>query len=253
MINYIHNFAGDISLFDIPNHTKVRVGRRGDGGYVLLKELLGLPPTLYSYGVGDDVSFELDFLRLAGACSHVRLFDHTIAELPEKHPAFIHHKEPARVERSFPLNSVLKIDIEGGEWEFLKHAPISHCSQIVVEFHLHHNDPPQGCSPYFKGHFQRLMGKENRARFLAYSKILRRLNSTFFCFHAHINNSLPLWDVEGSKFPPLLELSFVRQDLVDEKYISHRAIGGTPALDWPNKSDRADYWWDPINCTGGTL
>jgi hypothetical protein len=68
--------------YDIAGAEKIRLGREMDGGYVMLAGH-SLPSVLYSFGIGDEISFEYD-LALRGCHSH--LFDHTINGLPYQHP-----------------------------------------------------------------------------------------------------------------------------------------------------------------------
>ena len=46
---------------DVVNGKKIRLGRNHDGGYVLIDE--GNFDKLYSYGIGDDISFETAFVN----------------------------------------------------------------------------------------------------------------------------------------------------------------------------------------------
>jgi hypothetical protein len=43
--------------------SKKRYGRLFDGGYITHPEVVELVDVLYSYGINDDVSFELDFIK----------------------------------------------------------------------------------------------------------------------------------------------------------------------------------------------
>ena len=86
----------------------------------------------------------------------------------------------------------------------------------------------------------------NEGIFIKYCLALEKLNEHFYIFHAHANNSLPLIEVNGYKFPPLMELSFVRKDLVA---CAMPTIETFPVegLDYPNKTDRPDIKdWYPI-------
>ena len=51
-----------------------RLGSFHDGGYVVLDSIL--TKRLYSFGVGDETSFEIDFIKREGAVAH--MFDHTV-------------------------------------------------------------------------------------------------------------------------------------------------------------------------------
>jgi hypothetical protein len=50
---------------------------------------------------------------------------------------------------------------------------------------------------------------------------------------------LPLVDIDGHKTPQLLELSFVKNDVIKDKKVSD-VIYPIQNLDYPNKTDRPD-------------
>ena len=84
----ISKFLEALKIFDC-NMQQVGIGNKSDGGYVTLDQINKQCNVLYSLGVGDDVSFELDFVNRYPQ-SKVQLFDHTIEFLPENHPNFIY-------------------------------------------------------------------------------------------------------------------------------------------------------------------
>jgi len=55
---------------------KIRLGRKGDGGYIIYDKLLYETDALITYGVGYDISFEEDFNRLTN--KKVLMFDPTL-------------------------------------------------------------------------------------------------------------------------------------------------------------------------------
>lgn len=59
------------------NNKLLRLGRNADGGYVVDQELLGRSNYLLSFGLGDDWSFELDFLK-HNKDSIIHIYDHTV-------------------------------------------------------------------------------------------------------------------------------------------------------------------------------
>ena len=69
------SFLNNILVFDT-EHTKVRVGDKKDGGYVVLEEVSLETEILYSYGVEYNSSFEGEFVKRFD-CDAV-LFDHTV-------------------------------------------------------------------------------------------------------------------------------------------------------------------------------
>ncbi len=74
-----------LSPFNAEGLQKKRLGRRHDGGYVVPINIARQARACLTYGVSDDISFELELVR---ACPDLRvfLFDHTI-EAPPAHPA----------------------------------------------------------------------------------------------------------------------------------------------------------------------
>ncbi len=64
---------------EVPSCSKKRYGANSDGGYVLID--LPAYDALYSYGIGDNISFDLDFVSQYDA--PVFCYDHTISSLPD--------------------------------------------------------------------------------------------------------------------------------------------------------------------------
>jgi hypothetical protein len=214
---------------------KVRVGPPRDGGYVLFDYLCQDADLLVSFGIGDDVSFELDFLRRYPAETAL-LFDPNIEKPPVEHPKFHFSRAPALdgVGRMTP-DAAVKMDIEWDEWHLLEHVSFR-CAQLVMEAHLLPCVPPSDCSPYFRGLYDRL----NTVLFQRYADALQRLASDYHLCHAHTNNSLPPQWVLGRWLPPLWELTWVRKDLVE---VQEACFDDFPVrdIDHPNKNDRPDY------------
>lgn len=65
----------------------IRVGRHGDGGYLMLNYMQG--GIAYSFGINDDVSWDTD---MANYGYDVYMYDHTIDRLPLDNPNFHFHK-----------------------------------------------------------------------------------------------------------------------------------------------------------------
>lgn len=238
----IGSFLGQIQVYDV-GLDKARFGRGQDGGYVLLPSLCPLAGTIYSFGVGDDVSFELDLMgRFPSMVA--RLYDSAIDEPPQAHERFIFHRRAA-IPGSLPQfarDSILKMDIEWDEWDIFLGLPqkaLVGFSQMAVEFHAFHVGQVEARTPYFRGLYGVVADKLNHHLFGIYDEVLDSINREFWCFHVHANNSLPLVGLGGFRFPPLLEMSFVRKDLVGavRPYFGPAPVRG---LDFPNKLDRSD-------------
>lgn len=192
-----------LMLFD-PKPTDLsmlqRFGSRNDGGYLLLDDL-SQNDFLISMGVADDVNFEKEAIeKIAG----VDLYDNSISELPGeiKNSRFFAEriggsggtslrKSIERVEPTF--NLLLKMDIEGSEWETLDTATsleLGRFRQMVVEFH----------------NFKDIENDEffNRAR-----RVLEKIDMTHFVMNSHPNNHGGVVLVENLLLPNVVEITFL--------------------------------------------
>src|SRR6056300_1357787 len=85
------------------NLPKVRVGKKGDGGYVIC-ELGNTYDALYSYGSNDNITFEKSFHEKYGTTSYV--YDHTIEGITDK-PEYINFfKEGVAPEKKGSLDTI---------------------------------------------------------------------------------------------------------------------------------------------------
>jgi hypothetical protein len=217
---------------DIP---KIRVGSRGDGGYIMA-DVFSPDQAVLSFGLGGNVDFDL---RMAQSGHAIYMYDHTIAELPHEHPLFHYSKEgvagasnPAialySIEDHLARKGVagdrliLKIDVEGAEWETFQMMPepvLARFEQIVVEIHCLTQIGDPG------------------VRALVF-EVLSKLNRRFTLFHVHANNNAPIRIVDGMPVCDVLELSYVKTGLVKRK--PSRTVYPTP-LDAANKVGTSDY------------
>lgn len=229
--------------------TKVRVGQESDGGYVGYKEIFEKTQVLYSYGIGNDVGFEKDFISKFRACEEVRMYDPSINALPETDPKFFFEK---RELGSGAYNCIdydlrwskcahhrtLKIDIEWHEWDCLINTPrqvLRSFDQIIVEFHIlpveHYMTPRY--TDYFNGFFTSVYANMNDSMFKKYAAVLDWVKRSHSIVHMHGNNSLSPKFYGGVMLPPLLEVTFLRNDLATfEQFKDTLPIAG---LDFPCK------------------
>jgi hypothetical protein len=272
MSGAITRFFNDLQVFDVEGYTKVRVGRQCDGGYVVLDDLCH-DTTLYSYGIGDDISFEEDYARRYNA--RVRCFDHTIDGIKTEDSRIKWVKRGLGNGRNcrmpvqdVPLSErterVLKVDVEHNEWDWLaRWGPGDNWSQIIIELHvlpvsttrphvpyLKDGEVVTGeLSPYFTGLFAKFDEQVNDYVFSLYARGLARLLHSHRVFHVHGNNSLPKVRLEGHEWPQLLELSLVRND-TNLKFTPTKETFPVPGLDFPNKINRPDFTSIlPFKCT----
>lgn len=210
---------------------KVRVGHRRDGGYVLAD----LPSTsdVLSFGISNDVSFEA---AMAGRGHRSFMFDHTIDSLPEENAKFSWFRTgicgsgqsshdllslDEHIGRLPDLTSslILKMDVEGAEWDVFSSqlsSNLGRFEQIVLEVHW----------------LQRLDEPEFQDKVL---RSMQTLTAHFTLFHVHANNCRPLGIVGGFAVADVLELSFVRSDLVEPRpsrtlYPSELDLGNNHAV-----------------------
>ncbi len=95
-------------------------------------------------------------------------------------------------------NLVLKIDIEGYEWDVfdkINVEDLKRFTQIVCEFHR----------------MDQLAWVD---KIDVFERVIQKLSLYFNVIHMHANNVGWLVDVDYVKVPVLLEISFVRNDLV---------------------------------------
>jgi len=189
-----------------------RVGDNFDGGYVL-SSLISKEMHCLSIGAGTNISFDIE---IANFVNTVHLYDHTIPELPttlEENTNIQFFKNGLGTTRhdefvtlqdcfdKFPTNAqlILKVDIEGDEWNiFSTVSPdlLFRCQQIVVEFHG-------------------LLELHNELFFKTMTKALENLAASHSPVNIHPNNWGKVELISGVLLPDVLEVTYVRQDLLN--------------------------------------
>ena len=220
-----------------------RFGEPHDGGYLLCMNLLGAVKAAYSYGISGYDGWGCDVSRQL----HVTVHQYDCFDLRE--PACpggrtVFHGECVGTTRSvqdgrpfdtlagqFTKNGdaarslVMKIDVEGAEWDAFLFAPDSvfeHIDQLVVEFHQ--------------------VGDQ---KFVA---TIRRLKGFFDVAHVHYNNFS--CDPALKPFPSwAFEVLFVSKRIA--KTDGSPAAAGPTALDAPNNPRSADC--QAAQTSSGTL
>jgi hypothetical protein len=228
-----------LTPYDI-NLPKIRIGPKGDGGYVLVDHLRS-QQTVISYGISDEYSFDLEMANRGHA---VHMFDHTIKPLEGLPKNIYFHSEGVcgisnPEQKLFSVKDhldkfdikgndlILKMDVEGYEYEALSLTPdetLVRFEQIALEVHDMHNLDTDEF--YYK--FYRLFAK---------------LNQNFTLCHVHANNTdhlQPYKFISGMPVCLLLELSFVRNDIVVRS--KSKTLYPTP-LDYPNVNMSDKLLW----------
>jgi hypothetical protein len=215
-----------------------RFGEPNDGGYLMCGNLLGAVQSGYSYGISGYDGWGCDIsTKLSVTVHQYDCFDTTEPECPKGATKF--HAECVgdkaetldgrffdTVKNQFAKNGdsskriVLKMDVEGAEWNSLLSAPdevFEQIDQLVVELH--------GVGDQMK------TTQEQKRR------VVQRLKRFFEVAHIHYNNATCVGGLEP--FPSwVYEVLFVNKRLaiVDP---SRTAIGPHP-LDAPNLPSDAD-------------
>jgi hypothetical protein len=229
-----------LRVFKSP-YPKRRFGRPNDGGYVVMMGEIDSYDGFVSAGIGDDDSFELDFLDahdgLMGTC-----FDGSISEMPRGHdrlsfvPRYVGVTPETTVVRLSDRlcgpdgeprlrNAFLKMDIEGDEYACLDDlfvsGRISDVKQLVVEFH-----DAWACPDHMD--------------------VLNVLARTHTLLHLHPNNALGVAMLGDTPVPRCMECTYVRTRDIAVLPLEHNCAGiPDGALDMPNVPGRPDI---PLTC-----
>lgn len=221
------------------NHEKIRVGSQvGDGGYIISDIPEYRYSALYSYGCDDATTFENSFYEMYNTESYV--YDHTVNGITNK-PEYVHFFKQgvaSSANKDGTLDTMdnhiksnnhkdmdnlfLQMDIEGSEWEVILNASdktLLQFSQMCIEFHMW--GPPSNL-PFF-------------------AKVFEKIDKNFICTHIHGNN----YCIDRyNEIPKVLEISYIRRDLVEEYTIDKR--------NYPTEMDRVNNkmfkdlrlgWW----------
>jgi len=190
---------------------KIRVGGWHDGSYVMLE-----PPDntrkkiAYSFGISTHAQWDLEMARQG---YEIIQYDGSVERSPDKHPLIKFHKinitgddSPSKNETNIAKiisgyghhdcwNIILKMDIEGAEWNVLERISendISHFEQILVEWHGFPTDD--------RLELERRLG------------LLGKLNRTHQSIHIHAPNGVSPTVLQDLRLlPQLFEVAYVRR------------------------------------------
>ena len=195
----------------------------------------------YSIGVGPQIKWDEEMAQFGLS---IYQYDHTVEGLPTEHENFTYHKLGIAAQNTLPdlitlnemlkrnghsnqENLILKIDVEGAEWDVfdaLDVYTLSLFDQIIIEFH--------GLRLLFLDDFR------NRAR-----RVFQKLNHSHTAAHVHANNYGGMHIVEGIAIPDVVELLYCKRTRFD--FLTSSEIFPT-ALDEPCKSDEPDLFLGPF-------
>jgi glycosyltransferase involved in cell wall biosynthesis len=214
----VRDFVALLEPHSVANFKKIRVGSDHDGGYVMLDDFMGIVAAL-SFGVDNEVSW--DFAVADRGVPVLR--DGSNGEVSVRAGGSKAVIEAILASLGAPGDLLLKIDIEGDEWDVLDaldQVSISRFRQIICEFHG----------------LDRLGDRQWRSRARRVAEKLRR---THCAIHVHGNNFKSKALVISTLVPTAIEISFGRVD-------AYRMEPGTDvfptALDSPNDPAAPDYF-----------
>ena len=227
-----------LSLLEVQSVTcgKIRIGGPHDGGYVMANDFEA-NQIAYSIGVGPQVQWDVE---MAGRGLVIHQYDHTVPGLPEEHPTFRYtplgiapdllHPDLitldemlARNGHATVSNMLLKIDVEGAEWDVfdsMDHATLAKFDQIVVEFH--------GLEYLGMDTFRERC-----------NRVFRKLNFHHVPVHIHANNYSAIHTLENIPVPGVVELSYCLRSRFT--FTPSEEIFPTP-LDQPCRAEAADIF-----------
>lgn len=222
----------------------VRVGGSGDGGY-LLPDILHETSYCFSPGVDYTAKFEKELSDNFSIESFMA--DASVNSAPHLDPNFKFYKRflGSHVDERYitlshwikesnltrPGRMILQMDIEGGEYDVLVYEDmetLANFSVLVIEFH--------NLEKLFEKHFLKMV-----------SSIFNKLYQNFKICHAHPNNCGGIASLDGIEVPRVLEITFVRNDLVD-RFATNTPISLPHSLDCKNVAQDEDIvlpnvWW----------
>lgn len=215
MLNYLKCYDAGLA--------KIRLGRKKDGGYVILD---GFQYDVFiSGGIGRDDSFEIDFLKKhPNLQKKTYIYDGTVDKTPSPSLMRNFYKKNIGSSNSDSLtnlkdiinkheNAFVKMDIEGGERNWLDSMePNELCkiSQLAIEFHAIDN--------------------------IDHWKYLYQLGQTHFIVHAHGNNYAKTFFYNGQNVPKFIELTYVRKTNIPNAKLNTQQFP-IKNLDFPCDSD----------------
>lgn len=222
------------------NHKLIRVGREGDGGYVL-PECVSDISSVVSLGISDEVSFDLYFAERG---IDVFQFDPTVDGPPFHNSKFHFTKEGFgtydgvmhntlddildKCKIRGTGNKLLKFDVEGSEYVGIFNSS----DQALQEFSV------------LTGEFHSLDWMQKPDYYNTFYYTFKKIVSLFAPVHVHANNGGLLTVIDNISIPSLLEITFLRRDLISSMTINQRSRS---ELDFKNVPENSSIFWNPTH------
>ncbi|MFT5055603.1 MAG: hypothetical protein ACI80H_000306 [Pseudoalteromonas distincta] len=267
-LNIYHDIKKSIQPFD--TGALLRLGNNYDGGYVLSQKLLSHSKSLFSLGSNNEWSFELDFVKKASnyvliiddnysqtiliktliyrvlsifnfrqfrfkisevmslfsicfgyitlkikSKNKVRYLNHSVGTNNKAHSISFGQLWNLFFSNKADMNVLVKMDIEGSEYACIEDILKVHdqLSGIIIEFHD-------------------ILEKPDR-----FFQILKEIQSVFTIEHVHYNNYSKL----EYGLADVIEITFINNDLCNEKMIKLNREYPLLGLDYPNNLEKEDF------------
>jgi len=233
----------DLLALLIPYDTNidlVRIGQNGDGGYVIPNDFADVTDVI-SLGISDEVSFDLYFAERG---AKVHQFDPSVDGPPLYNQNFHFHKEGFGVYENAMHNNldtilskcglsagnkkILKFDVEGSEYTGLCGSSDEALNQFSI----------------ITGEFHSLDWIQRIEYYDTFYLTFKKLSKLFTPVHVHPNNGGPIAVIDNTPIPSLLEISYIRNDLVTKRSVN---VKTRSPLDCRNLPGRAEIFWNPAN------
>jgi hypothetical protein len=190
----------------------LRIGAAGDGGYLVPDDLDGID-CCFSPGVSTMADFELTLAK-RGVKSF--LIDYSVQTAPISHPLieferkflgitndeiFVRLDDWVQTKAPGSDNNILQMDIEGAEYDVLFDVSAETLQKfriLIIEFH----------------HLDNLMLAGD---FKLFDLIFKKITKYFDVVHNHPNNCAPPYQYGSFEIPPIMELTFLRKDRVEQR------------------------------------
>ncbi len=252
------NFLKPLSIAN-----KIRLGKEGDGGYVVYKPSLDSVDALLTYGVGWDVDFEVEFFNHTN--KKVHMHDHTMFpdERGEGKPLYgsdneflrkhIDHLDEWEKYLGYLEENDVIFHNEGigtkreGKLDTLTNHIARYglqCSRVLLKMDIEGAEYPILDSDGFYEHIDvidqivlEMHDLKNRLRDVV--RIMERLGAHYEIVHIHGNNGTEGFTLYGEDgdipFPDVIELTLVkRESLAPEDILTVETEYPVEGLDYPN-------------------
>ena len=223
----------------------IRIGGDGDGGY-LLPNVFDKVSYCFSPGVDYTANFEKELSEKFNIKSFMAdasvekapLSDSNFDFIPKflgsySRDNFITLSDWLRQsELENNSNLLLQMDIEGGEFDVLIYEDsdtLASFSAMVIEFH--------NLQKLFEHDFLKMV-----------TAIFEKVYKNFSICHVHPNNCCGIASLDGIEIPRVIEVTFIRNDLIDD-FSNNNPISLPHPLDSKNVSKNDDIsmptqWWE---------